>query len=193
MYPILGHIIHETGGERLALVRASWRTKILLLGDILSGATQAIGGVMISRANGSKAAMERGEQITAIGLIIQLGFLCLFLVLAIHYNFRIKNNLTDASWYVDWRTYLGILYFAGGLIVIRTAFRLIEYVQGDEGELRSSEVYLYLFDAALILPAMAIFNFKHPSFLVVKGDRLRPDNEDAMESNTYLLPERGTK
>lgn len=43
MYPILGHIIHETGGERLALVRASWRTKILLLGDILSGATQAIG------------------------------------------------------------------------------------------------------------------------------------------------------
>lgn len=52
---------------------------------------------MISKANGSKAAMERGEQITAIGLIIQLGFLCLFLVLAIHYNFRIKNNLTDAS------------------------------------------------------------------------------------------------
>lgn len=56
-----------------------------------------IGGVIISRANGSKAGMERGEQITAVGLMIQLGFFCLFLVLAIHYNFRIKNNLTDSS------------------------------------------------------------------------------------------------
>lgn len=96
-------------------------------------------------------------------------------------------------WYVDWQTYLGIIYFAGGLIVIRTAFRLIEYVQGDGGELRSSEVYLYLFDAALILPAMAIFNFKHPRFLAVSGERLRPQNDDALESDTYLLQERGTK
>ncbi|KAH7010956.1 RTA1 like protein-domain-containing protein [Macrophomina phaseolina] len=192
MYMVLGHIIRQTEGEELALVRASWRTKILLLGDVLSGVTQAIGGVMLTRAT-SNSDTERGESLIAIGLVIQLAFFCLFFVLCIHYDFRLRNNLTDASWNVDWQTYLGVLYFSGGLILIRTTFRLVEYIQGDDGELRSSEVYLYLFDAALMLPAMLVFNFKHPRSLVILGQRLGSMNTETPGSSIFILQERGTK
>ncbi|GME66382.1 Rta-like protein [Neofusicoccum parvum] len=192
MYMVLGHIVQKTGREELALVRASWRTKIFLLGDVLSGVAQAIGGIMLSKAS-SKSEVERGESFISIGLIIQLAFFSLFLVVSAHYDFQLRNNPTDASWIFDWQTHLGVLYFSGGLILLRTIFRVIEYIQGDDGELRSSEVYIYLFDAALMLAAMLVFNFKHPSSLVVEIRGLGPENAEATESNVFLIPERGIK
>ncbi|KAL1617252.1 hypothetical protein SLS56_011056 [Neofusicoccum ribis] len=192
MYMVLGHIVQKTGREELALVRASWRTKIFLLGDVLSGVAQAIGGIMLSKAS-SKSEVERGESFISIGLIIQLAFFCLFLVVSAHYDFQLRNNPTDASWIFDWQTHIGVLYFSGGLILLRTIFRVIEYIQGDDGELRSSEVYIYLFDAALMLAAMLVFNFKHPSSLVVEIRGLGPENAEATGSSVFLIPERGIK
>lgn len=145
---------------------------------------------MLTRAS-SSSDVKKGETFIAIGLIIQLVFFCLFLIASLHFDYKLRNNLTGASWIIDWQTCLGILYFSGGLILIRTTFRLIENIQGDGGELRSTEVYLYLFDAVLMLAAMVVFNFKHPSSLVVENQCLKPENAEATESNTFLLQNRG--
>ena len=46
--------------------------------------------------------------------------------------------------------------------MIRSVFRVVEYVQGNDGSLLGSEVYLYVFDAVLMFAVVAGFNIIHP-------------------------------
>ena len=55
------------------------------------------------------------------------------------------------------------LYAASGLIMFRSIFRVVEYVQGNNGYLLRHEYFLYIFDAVLMLVVMVLFNFIHPS------------------------------
>jgi hypothetical protein len=48
------------------------------------------------------------------------------------------------------------------LILVRSLFRVAEYVSGNNGYLLRHEGFLYGFDAALMLCVMVIFNVVHP-------------------------------
>lgn len=58
--------------------------------------------------------------------------------------------------------------------MIRSVFRVVEYLQGFSGYLLSHEVYLYIFDSVLMFFVMVIFNVVHPSEVValVNGGRV---------------------
>lgn len=56
-----------------------------------------------------------------------------------------------------------VLYVASGLIMIRSVFRVIEYLQGNNGYLLRHEFFLYIFDALLMLVVMCLFNWVHPA------------------------------
>lgn len=62
-----------------------------------------------------------------------------------------------------WRMHMWALFATSGLIFLRSVFRVVEYVQGDNGYLLSHEVYLYVFDAALMIAVLVILNLIHPS------------------------------
>lgn len=62
-----------------------------------------------------------------------------------------------------WRKHIITLYITSGLVFVRSVFRVAEYIQGENGYLLSTEVYLYAFDAALMLVVMGLFNVVHPS------------------------------
>ena len=64
---------------------------------------------------------------------------------------------------LPWKRHLYILYATSALILIRSIFRIIEYIQGNSGYLLSHEVYLYVFDAVLMFMVMVLFNWIHPS------------------------------
>ena len=64
---------------------------------------------------------------------------------------------------LPWKRHLYVLYAASALILVRSIFRVIEYIQGNAGYLLSHEVYLYIFDAALMFFVMILFNWVHPS------------------------------
>ena len=64
---------------------------------------------------------------------------------------------------LPWKRHLYILYATSALILIRSIFRIIEYIQGNSGYLLSHEVYLYVFDAVLMFIVMVLFNWIHPS------------------------------
>jgi hypothetical protein len=49
------------------------------------------------------------------------------------------------------------------LIMVRSVFRLAEYLQGNNGYLLHHEIFLYIFDAVLIFVAVLVFNICHPS------------------------------
>ena len=64
---------------------------------------------------------------------------------------------------LPWKRHLYVLYAASALILVRSIFRVIEYIQGNAGYLLSHEVFLYVFDAALMFLVMILFNWVHPS------------------------------
>lgn len=128
------------------------------------------GGIM---ASGTPSALDLGETIIIIGLAVQIAFFSGFVVVTGVFHLRITRNPTNEvlNNAFPWRTHLLALYVGSTLIWIRCVFRLIEYAQGNDGYLISHEVYLYIFDAALMLFVMALFALVHPSELnaMVKG------------------------
>ena len=52
-------------------------------------------------------------------------------------------------------------YFVSIMILIRSAFRLVEYAEGFTGYLQSHEAFFYVFDSVPMLVVMAWMNWQH--------------------------------
>ncbi|KAF2626507.1 RTA1-domain-containing protein [Macroventuria anomochaeta] len=184
IYIVLGRIILLVDGEQHSLIRQRWLTKIFVTGDVISFLVQAGGGGI--QAAGSLTLLHAGEKVIVVGLFLQLTFFGFFIIVAglFHYRF-VKSNAHLASRYfqgsttqhstkpaqhstisahqLPWKRHMHVLYIASGLIMIRSVFRLVEYLQGNNGYLLRHEVYLYIFDALLMLVVMCHFNWVHPA------------------------------
>ncbi|EEP81346.1 predicted protein [Uncinocarpus reesii 1704] len=162
IYMVLGRLIAALHADRFSIVRRTWMTKIFVTGDILSFIVQGIGGgVMYS---GTPSNLSLGQKIIIVGLVIQLLFFGFFTFASIIFHRRMSANptTTSLSIHFSWRKHLFGLYIASFLIMVRSVFRVIEYVQGSDGELLSREIYLYIFDAALMWILMLLLNIVHP-------------------------------
>lgn len=86
-----------------------------------------------------------------------------------HSRIDSSNNLNSATLSreavqeLPWKRHLYVLYATSALILVRSIFRVVEYIQGNAGYLLSHEVYLYIFDATLMFLVMLLFNWIHPS------------------------------
>lgn len=173
VYMILGYIIQATGGERHALIQAKWLTKIFVIGDIISFMVQSTGAGLLTKNDPD--APKAGRWIIIGGLAIQLLFFGWFMVVAVVFYLRygresatagsaaVASEGQETEKNVPWRLHMWALFVASGLIMVRSVFRVVEYVQGDGGYLLRHELYLYIFDAALMVSVLAIFNAIHPS------------------------------
>ncbi|KAI0851876.1 RTA1-domain-containing protein [Daldinia vernicosa] len=162
IYMILGRIVELTDGESYVLIRRRWLTKVFVGGDVISLFFQSSGGGLMV-IGGTTSTI--GKYLIIIGLFVQLAFFGAFVVLAGVFHHRMSKAPTSQASLpqVRWQHYLVTLYVTGVMIWVRSLFRVIEYLQGNEGTLSRSEVYLYVFDAALILIAMLWMNWYHPS------------------------------
>ncbi|CAN9350821.1 unnamed protein product [Alternaria alternata] len=189
IYIILGRIILLVDGERYSLVRQKWLTKLFVTGDVLSFLMQGSGGGI--QAMGTLDALHTGEKIIIGGLFVQLIFFGLFIVVSGVFHYRLVRDLPLKKRYsplslfksrrsspsihtsstvpraslseLPWKRHLYTLYLASALIMVRSIFRVVEYIQGNAGYLLSHEVYLYIFDATLMFFVMLAFNWTHPS------------------------------
>lgn len=118
------------------------------------------GGIMAGRTLKSLAL---GEKIVIGGLIIQSLSFGFFLFAATIFHVRLHINPSTKSREVPWRRYISTWYAASILILIRSIFRVVEYVQGDSGYLLGHEVFLYIFDAVFMFVVMVLLNCVHPS------------------------------
>ncbi|CAD6441715.1 c2c8fc5d-42c5-4a6d-9e79-da2db35c54fa [Sclerotinia trifoliorum] len=166
IYMVLGRIILLTDGEQYSLIRARWLTKIFVTGDVLSFLMQSSGGGILATAK-TVSTTDMGNHIITGGLVVQVLFFAFFIVTAGVFHFRIKKeNGGSVASAVPWQQYLMILYLASTFIMIRSLFRIAEYVQGTDGSLLSTETYIYIFDATLMFIVMVIFNVRHPSAII---------------------------
>lgn len=76
-----------------------------------------------------------------------------------------------------------VLYAASICILVRSVFRVAEYVLGESGYLLSHEIFLYIFDGTLMLFTMVIYNWMHPSAIIYKkryvGEASRLESQDS--------------
>jgi SNF family Na+-dependent transporter len=123
--------------------------------------TSAGGGY---QAAGSLEALHAGAKVIIAGLFVQLLFFGFFIVIAIKFDISISKAPTaQAQTYTLWKRHMWALYIGSLLVMVRSIFRAVEYLQGFDGYLLSYEAYLYIFDAVLMLLVMALFNHVHPS------------------------------
>ncbi|KAJ4341794.1 hypothetical protein N0V87_001457 [Didymella glomerata] len=188
IYMILGRLIQLTGGERYSLVRRTWLTKIFVVGDVISFMMQgAGGGIMSSGASG----MKTGEKIIIGGLFMQILFFGLFFVTAIMFQIRGKEYLASLGSSVPWRKHLFALYATSILILVRSVFRVIEYIQGNAGYLLRHEVFLYVFDAVLMFAVMVVLNVSHPGDIAILLKNQRKELPQEFEGLSDDSAERG--
>ena len=97
--------------------------------------------------------------------MIQLFFFGFFMVVSVVFYARLSRRPSARSQItgVPWRTYMWVLFVASTLIMTRSVFRVVEYVQGTNGYLLEHEIYLYVFDGALMCGVVVLLNVVHPS------------------------------
>ncbi|ENI01011.1 hypothetical protein COCC4DRAFT_204740 [Bipolaris maydis ATCC 48331] len=173
IYMMLGRIILVTDGEHHSIVPKRWLTKIFVVGDVISFMMQGAGGGIM--ATGTISALYTGENIIIGGLVVQILFFGCFIVTSVFWHSRMRKNPTTRiiSGSIPWEMQLYSLYAASMLILVRSAFRLIEYAQGNNGYLISHEAFLYIFDSTLMWITMAILAWIHPSEItgLLKGEK----------------------
>jgi len=62
-----------------------------------------------------------------------------------------------------------ILYISSGIILVRSVFRVVEYLMGNDGFLLQHEYMLYLFDTVLMVVVAGLFVWWHPGKLFMKA------------------------
>jgi uncharacterized membrane protein len=113
--------------------------------------------------NGDSAKAKAGSNLTIAGISLQLLWFIFFVIVAafFHYQMRLSPTSTAQHRNVRWEKYLRSLYFVSIMIVIRSAFRLVEYAEGFTGYLQSHEAFFYVFDSMLMLVVMVWMNWQH--------------------------------
>ncbi|KAM6484197.1 RTA1 like protein-domain-containing protein [Trichoderma sp. SZMC 28011] len=166
IYMELGRVISLVDGESHCLIRKQWLTKVFVFGDVLSFFLQGGGGGY--QASGTASALETGSHIIIVGLFVQLVFFGFFMVIAVEFHLSIRRAPTirlSNSNELPWQKHMNTLYIASALIMVRSLFRVVEYLQGFNGYLLHHEAYLYIFDGLLMFLVMVLLNVVHPSEL----------------------------
>ncbi|KAE9377347.1 RTA1 like protein [Stipitochalara longipes BDJ] len=172
IYKTLGRIIRSVQGERLSLVRVNWLTKTFVIGDVMSFVVQGgSAGLMFSSST-----VNIGQGMVVGGLCIQIIMFGLFALTAIIFQLRLHKNPTTESFNPEnpWKESLHMLYAVSALIMIRSIFRVVEYLMGNDGYPLSHEWTLYIFDGVLMLLVTVIFHIRYPS----KLQEVISNNED---------------
>ncbi|KAK1490335.1 RTA1 [Colletotrichum cuscutae] len=186
IYMILGRLIRTLRADNLSLLPVPWVTKIFVTGDVVSFTMQAGGGGI--QAAGTLELYDIGEKIIIVGLLVQMVIFGFFIITTILFHHRISRKPTSAAieGIVPWRRYLWVLYSTSLIILVRSVFRVIEYLQGNRGYLISHEIFLYIFDTVLMVAVMAIFLVWYVEDLEQKVSRKDRDTLGSSDSACML-------
>jgi RTA1 like protein. len=148
-------------------------------GDILSFVVQgsSVGLSVTGHNTGAKV-------VVIVGLLIQIVSFSLFGVTAVVFHRKITAvpTLESLNPNIPWQKILYMLYGVSALIMVRSIFRLVEYITGTSGYLLQHEWPMYVFDCVLMLAVMVIFYIWYPSD-ICNGKMVDEDSEQSVSLN----------
>ncbi|KAL4882403.1 RTA-like protein [Aspergillus karnatakaensis] len=180
IYMTYGRIVTYVGKPHLSVIKSQKVTKIFVLGDTAAFLLQLAGGGMQT----INSMRSLGQKILVVGLVVQLVFFIFFLYVSGMFQVRLKSCGFGWNGGGLWRRLLHILFLVSALVIARCVFRIVEYVQGTDGHLYSTEVYMYIFDAVPMFFVQAIFHFVYPGRILV-GKTLEDLELDGERSGEY--------
>ncbi|KLO87303.1 hypothetical protein CEK26_007916 [Fusarium fujikuroi] len=162
IYMSLGRLIKSLEADSYSLVLIEFLTKTFVIGDVISFLAQSADN-MLAKAK-FKGDQKMGQNIIIVGLAVQIYFFAFFITILHIFHRQITANPTSKSLssISPWKQFVLVLYVDSGLIMIRSLFRLVEYITGSNGALQSTETYIYVFDASMIFVTVALFDLVHP-------------------------------
>ncbi|CRK19219.1 hypothetical protein BN1708_012563 [Verticillium longisporum] len=186
IYMILGRLIRTCRAEHLSLIPVNWVTRIFVLGDVIAFTVQASGAGL--SAAGDYDLFKLGEKVIIGGLFVQIVFFGFFVCTSVLFQHRLTRSPTPVSieGRLPWKRHLYVLYGTSAIILVRSIFRVVEYIQGNDGYLITHEVYLYIFDALLMAAVMAIFVVWYVGDLESKKKR-KAANLDSLHSSDEIV------
>ncbi|KAN0102064.1 RTA1 domain containing protein [Hyaloscypha variabilis] len=174
IYMILARLIILVNGEKHSPISVSLLTPLFVTGDVLSFLTQSGGGAILANAKTSSK-QKLGQWVVVAGLGIQMLFMGTFVAVMWVWNKRLLRRPTRSSRRLEgsWKSMLGALYVASVLILGRSAYRVVEYLQGQNGWFMMREWALYVFDASATWVVMWILWVRHPAVMFGREERGR--------------------
>lgn len=126
---------------------------------------QSAGGSLMDIAD-TRDQVKLGERVMIGGLWAQLGFFTGFMFVGAWWWRLLGQNGPGIEKRDELRILFRTTVIASGLIFVRSAFRVVEFIMGNDGFLLSREVFLYIFDAGLMLGVMGLFAWCFPGRFV---------------------------
>ncbi|OSD03391.1 RTA1-domain-containing protein [Trametes coccinea BRFM310] len=175
--------ISERLGAHYGRLTPLWYSIIFLTCDIISLVTQGVGGGIAGSSINNQSDVDLGGNIMLAGIIFQLASITVFVILMMEYLTRYfldkpvrKSHKDSAS--VESRTaargvltrklqllVLGLLMMTM-FLVIRSVYRMIELIDGFDGEIIRTEIWFNIFDGAMVVCAIYTLNVLHPGWLL---------------------------
>ena len=180
IYVILGCYIKVVGRES-SILSPRMYLWIFCTCDVISLVVQAIGGGMTAtQSNKINGNTDTGTHIMVAGIVFQLASITVFVACALDFIRRcfrdrllleklMEPSIRRSTLVLFTATTLSIIF-----IYIRCIYRTIELAQGWSGYLITHERYFIALDGAMMAPAVVIFNFFHPSWLLPRPQLPEP-------------------
>lgn len=167
VYMSFGRTIRALEARENALMSPPATTPLFIIGDLIAFISQLAGiGLQAAR---SASANANGKKIVLAGLIFQLMLFLFFITNIIVFDKRNSRNPSRLSKHPQiprWKRRVWTLYFVSGCILLRNFVRVVEYAEGGDGQITTHEVFVYVFDAALMWLGMTAFLIVHPGRLL---------------------------
>ncbi|KAH8888988.1 RTA1-domain-containing protein [Thozetella sp. PMI_491] len=163
IYMTLGRLVCAVRAQSLLIIPEKWLTGLFVSGDVASFLVQGGGcGLMVMR---DLRLVQIGEKVVVAGLAIQIIMFGLFGITAMVTQTRLRRSIAAQ---IDlkgshWEQGFFMLYGVSLLIVVRSIFRLVEFIQGRAGYLLRTEWPALVFDATLMFLTMVVFLAWHPA------------------------------
>jgi hypothetical protein len=160
IYMSLKKIILSVKGMKHSIIRPTWLTRLFVTGDVLTLMIQGgAAGMMIVTSLASL-----GQNLVVVGLVLSILMFGLFWATAAIFHLRMRKDSAAGhiSPSVKWEQSLFMLYAVSSLIMVRSVFRVVEFVLGTDGYPLTHEWTLYIFDSIPMLSVMMIFWYWFP-------------------------------
>ncbi|KAK1974116.1 parasitic phase-specific protein PSP-1 [Colletotrichum cereale] len=149
--------------------------------DIFSLVLQALGGAL-SSVSTTRAAVDRGVNISLAGLVLQVAALLVFCCLFADYMITYTRSKTRPPMSQRLRLYLLFLGLSTLLILLRCIYRIVELHEGYFSHwFRDQALYIALESAVMVLAVFSL-SIGHPGFLFTQKEGQESSTKDPRDT-----------
>jgi hypothetical protein len=146
--------------------------------DFIIGILTGNGAAKAANPSNGPGEIKVGAALIRASIMLQLICFVGFIALEITFHRRcLRAHIMNDKL----RTMLYILYLSSSCILLRNLYRVVEVWQGYDGYLANHEVFLYIFDGALMLLNTVLLNVFHPMAYLPRSWRIYLANDGVTE------------